>query len=227
MHWGLNPCRRKRNGPGAFARSTGPNTIDLRRINNALFDTYRYLHSPSNARGDGVKYNDSLSASFARFVRSAVQKSHLTKSERQVTLMIVNLWFYHKSGEGVIYPGREKIAKKLRVSVRTVASTLAILREAGALKVVSHLKGGGRAATRYKLKFVPLLLLCGCDLPDWMQTELRPILHDLPASNCTPKAQKIAPLSRAKIAHGKKKSAEPEKKQTEASRVDVCSRGQS
>lgn len=124
-------------------------------------------------------FRDSPEFAFRRLVRACIRKSDLTKSEQAVTTAVVNLWFHHKA-KGVVYPGRARLAKSAKVSVRTVASTLAKLRAAGVLRVVSHGKGG-RAATRYRLRFTPLFILCGADLPDWMEGELRPI----PMLDCT------------------------------------------
>jgi hypothetical protein len=149
------------------------------------------------------EFQSSQSAVFARMCRDAIRKSSLTKSQKEVTIVLVNIWFYHKGGKAVMHPGRKKVAKKARVSVRTVASTMDMLRAAGVLRVVSHAKGG-RTSTRYKLKFAPLLILCGCDLPEWMEGELMPILRDIQSGNCTLSETEIARLPSAKIAHGNK-----------------------
>lgn len=115
-------------------------------------------------------FRDSREALFRRLVREAVRKSDMTKSEKAVTLALANIWFHHKA-QGVMYPGREKIARREQVSIKTVTRTMAKLREAGCLVVVSHAKGG-RAATRYRLQTMRLMEFCGVDFPDSREGEL-------------------------------------------------------
>jgi hypothetical protein len=142
-----------------------------------------------------TNFKDSQEAAFRRLVRQAIRKADFTKSERDVTLALVNHWFHHKgSSGGLVHPGREKLAKRAKVSVRTVASTLAMLRAAGVLEPVSNLYGGKGKATAYRLQIHPLLTLCGCD---WVDD----FLHGMAAQNCTVSGQGIARYARAKIAH--------------------------
>lgn len=129
-----------------------------------------------------------------RLVRGAIRKGPFTKGQRDVTLAVVNHWFHHKGKNQPIHPGREKLAAKAKVSVRTVATTLAILRASGVLHAVSHLRGGHDTATKYKVNIPALLTLCGCDwLDDFIAGYTR---------NCTVEIAGIARLGRAKIAHG-------------------------
>lgn len=161
-------------------------------------------------------FRDSAASAFQRLVRTTIRKSGLTKGQQAVTLAVVNLWFHHKSGPGaVIYPGREKLAKKADVSVRTVATTLDMLRAAGVLRVVSHPKGG-RAATRYRVRVTPLLILCGADLPDWMEGELRLFT----GQSCTLSEPEIARFGSAKIAHGKKKKKYVSSDETQSDEIE-------
>lgn len=139
-------------------------------------------------------FKDSQEAAFRRMVRDAVRKAAMTKGERDVTLAIVNYWFHHKGTGKPIHPGREKLAKRAGVSLRTVASTLAMLRAAGVLNPVSNLKGGFKTATRYQVNVSALLSLCGCD---WLDDFLRGARSD-----CTVVNREFARLSHAKIAHG-------------------------
>ncbi len=129
-----------------------------------------------------------------RFVRSSIQRSPLTSAEAKITTALVNLWFHHKNGEGLIRPGREKVAKRARVSVRTVASCLLMLRENNVLKIVSHGNGGWHTATRYRLDIIALLELCGHKFP----AEFNGELHTLSGRDCT----HFAHAHREKIAHG-------------------------
>lgn len=172
------------------------------------------------ARGEMKTFRDSTAHAFQRLVRSAISKSTLTRSQQAVTLALVNQWFHHKA-KGEMHPGREKLADKARCSVRTVAATLSMLRAAGVIKATSY-ESGGRRATRYRLRFTPLLILCGADLPDWMEGELRPIqMQNCTVSegkNCTVSGAKIARLPRAKIAHGSKDVSSPEKSLSDSDR---------
>ena len=143
---------------------------------------------------DSRKFKDSQEAAFRRVVRDAVRKADFTKAERDVTLALVNFWFHHKSSGKPIHPGREKLAIRAGVSVRTVASTLAMLRAASVLVPVANLNGGFKTATRYTVNIPHLLTLCGCD---WLDHFLRGSNR-----NCTVAAMEIARLRRAKIAHG-------------------------
>lgn len=105
-------------------------------------------------------------------IRQAV-RSHrgFTKSERDVTLALINVWFHHKDGaEGYIHPGRRLLASRARVSQRTVTSLLARLRDAGVLVVLGHLNGGPHMATQYAVNEMALLDLCA---GDWVKRFLR------------------------------------------------------
>lgn len=145
-------------------------------------------------RNDITAFRDSQEAAFRRFVRGAVRRADLTKGERDVTLALLNFWLHHKGTGKPIHPGREKLAKRAGVSVRTVASSLAMLRAAGVLEVVSNLKGGFKTATKYSVNLRSLMHLCGCDWADEF-TRHAP-------TNCTVDKSGIARLSSAKIAHG-------------------------
>ena len=106
-------------------------------------------------------FKKSQEAAHRRFVRSMIRKGPFTKGERDVTLALVNYWFHHKGGaKDYIHPGRKKLAKKAGVSVRTVASTLALLRDWGAIKAVGHLNGLHGNATEYVVDEYALLAFC-------------------------------------------------------------------
>lgn len=104
---------------------------------------------------------------FRRLVRDAVRRGPFTKSERDVTLALVNLWLHHKGGpKPYVHPGRESLARKAGCTIKTVSRTLAKLRAAGIADVISNPRGGRDAATRYRLDVVALLAFCGCDWLD-------------------------------------------------------------
>lgn len=140
-----------------------------------------------------TSFKDSQEAAFRRLVRDAIRKGDFTKGERDVIIALVNHWFHHKGkNKGIVHPGRAKLAKKAGVSVRTVASTLAMLRAAGAISVVEY-PNGGRNASRYSINIRPLMTLCGCD---WVDDFLRGA-----ADNCTVYAAKIAQFPGSEL-HG-------------------------
>lgn len=101
-----------------------------------------------------------------RLVRDAIRKGPLTKSQRDVTLAVMNHWFHHKSKRAPIHPGREKLAAKAGVTVKTVSRTLAMLRSANVIVPVGGIRGGFHSATKYRVQIGPLMTLCGCDWLD-------------------------------------------------------------
>jgi hypothetical protein len=109
-----------------------------------------------------------------QFMRRAVRKAKISKNERDVVLALMNIWFVRKS-DGEMHPGRKKIAKMAGVSIRTVASIMARMRETEALLVVSHGKGG-RASTRYRMNLENLILFLGYEMPRVIEGELRKIV---------------------------------------------------
>ena len=149
---------------------------------------------------------NSQEAAFRRIVRDAIRKSSLTKSEQAVVTAVVNLWFHHKAS-GVMHPGREKIAKRACVSIKTVTRTLAKMADAGCLVVVSH-QNGGRAATRYRLRIVPLLALCGARIPEWISGEIVPQpegeMSRFLKTECPALVKKCPALGGDKMSHGLK-----------------------
>jgi len=134
-----------------------------------------------------------------RVVREAIRKSGFTKSERDIITAMVNLWFYHKSGpKGYIHPGRTKLAKKARCSIRTVSACLTKLRASGVVKAVANPNGEGQHPTYYTVNLRLLLDTCGCVFPEELEGHLVPYVTE---PNCTPLSQRIAHHWRAEIAH--------------------------
>lgn len=106
-------------------------------------------------------FKDSQEAAFRRVIRQAIRRGPFSKSERDVTLAFVNHWFQHRNSEKkVVHPGRRKLAKRAGVSVRTVASTLDLLRRHGAIVAVAHLHGLHGNATEYVVNVPALTDLC-------------------------------------------------------------------
>lgn len=106
-------------------------------------------------------FADSQEASFRRLIRDAIRKGPFTKSERDVTLAFVNHWFHHRNGsKRVIHPGRDKLAKKAGVTIKTVSRCLDVLRHYGAIEATACLHGLHGKATEYTVDVVRLLALC-------------------------------------------------------------------
>ena len=106
-----------------------------------------------------VDFKQSRSAEEQRQIRAIVRKikrDKLTKGQRDVLTVIVNQWFHHRNGpEGVIRPGKERIAKRANVCIRTVATALELFRSMGIICAVQYAKGGTKA-TRYTVNLTAL-----------------------------------------------------------------------
>lgn len=106
-------------------------------------------------------FRASKKAGDVAFLRQAIRKAKITRAERDITIRIINLWYYHKDGpEKLIRPGRKLLARQCKCSVRTVASCLKKLREAKVLKTIAYQRGGNKA-TRYQVMEANLLRFCG------------------------------------------------------------------
>lgn len=108
-----------------------------------------------------TSFKDSQEAAFRRVMRRTIRSGPFTRSEREVVLAFVNHWFHHRnSTKGVVHPGRKKLAKRAKVSIRTVASVLDLLRKYRAIEAVAHLHGLHGNATEYTVNVVALTELC-------------------------------------------------------------------
>ena len=97
-------------------------------------------------------FEKSQEAAFRRNLRRIITQSNLTRCERDITMALVNHWLHHrKKNDGVVHPGREKLAKRSGASLASVKRTLAMLRDAKVVRAVAHLEGRGRCATEYRL----------------------------------------------------------------------------
>ena len=143
-------------------------------------------HSPN--------FRDSQEAAFQRIVRSAVRNGPFTKGERDVVLAIINHWFHHKTKNEPIHPGRGALARKAKVTEKTVSRTLGKLRAAVVLIPVSNLKGGYQTATRYRVNIPALMTLCGCD---WLDQFMRGHRQNVPVVSA-----KMSRLRGDKMSHG-------------------------
>lgn len=144
-------------------------------------------------------YKDSAEAAARKVVRDMIRKAGFSRSEREVILAVVNLWFYHKNGlKGYIHPGRKLLAKRADVSIRTVATTLGKLRDAGVLQAIANRKGEGQKPTHYTVDLIALFEACGHEFPKELEGNLVPVFS---GTNCTPLYSEIAHHWRAEIAH--------------------------
>ena len=133
-------------------------------------------------------FKDSQEAAYRRIVRGAIRKADFTKSERDVTMALVNFWFHHKGTGKPIHPGREKLANRAGVTVKTVSRVLSMLRAANVLEAVSCLNGNHGNATRYRVNIHPLMTLCGCD---WIDQFVRGAFQNVPPC----KSKNVPPLA--------------------------------
>lgn len=95
-------------------------------------------------------------AEVRRIIRK-IRRVMLTKSERDILMAVVNLWFHHANGPlGYIHPGCETLANRANVSVITVKRALSRLRDYGVISAINHAKGGRNHATDYTVNLIKL-----------------------------------------------------------------------
>lgn len=116
-------------------------------------------------------------------VNKAFREGQFSRTERDVALAILNLWFHHRGAQmmGVIRPGRKYLAKHCGCCVRTVASVLKRLREANILLTIAYAKGG-RRATQYRLDTHALMVWCGVKFPEVANGALKLLARPLKAA---------------------------------------------
>jgi hypothetical protein len=134
------------------------------------------------------KFLDSDEAAFRRIVRDCIAKGPFTKSERDVTKAFFEHWFYHKSGpRNYVHPGRERIAKRAKVDVKTVSRAFAMLRAAGVIEAIASAKGQGKKPTKYVVNVIALFTLCGAGWADHFVKNVPPRIpkmsHQVPGQN--------------------------------------------
>ena len=151
-----------------------------------------------NERANMPNFKNSNEAALRRFVRSAIKHSDLSRANKDVTTAIVNLWFHHRNGpEGVIHPGRDKLAKSAKCTVKSVSRCLSMLKVAGVVVAVKY-ENGGQLSTRYRVRIGALLALCGCDIPG----EIGGQLYAIPSKNVPVEKSKMSRFTRDKMSHG-------------------------
>jgi hypothetical protein len=126
-------------------------------------------------RPNSVKdYASSQEATFRRRMRDHVRKSALTRAEKDILTAFLNHWFVHRH-KGAVHPGKAKLAKKAKVSARSVKYTLSLLRTLKVLKAVAYETGNvsgerGRA-TEYEVDAAKLVSMC--ELPPEVMRAVR------------------------------------------------------
>jgi hypothetical protein len=108
-------------------------------------------------------FASSQEAAFRRTTRDTVRRSNLTRTEKEILLAFLNHWFVRRH-KGPVHPGRKKLAKKAKASVRAVNYTLSMLRDFGVITAVAYATGnaGGEKgrATEYEVDTSKLLIMC-------------------------------------------------------------------
>ena len=99
-----------------------------------------------------------------KLVEKAAGRKKLTPMQAALLRRLVNLWIAHRNGEGVIRPGRKRLAKQVGCSVDTVRVALGEFRSRGILRVVRHSEGG-RHPTHYTLDLQALREHYGPPIP--------------------------------------------------------------
>lgn len=141
-------------------------------------------------------FKDSQEFAFRRAVRSEIRRTKsLTRAQRDVVLALFDLWCHHKA-KGSIAPKRAVMARKCRVSERTVASVLAGLRDAGVLVTLNRGTGGRGKATSYCMDVLALLRMIGAPLPETAPGELVLMAATTPLKRVYAKRRAIAPSRR-------------------------------
>lgn len=98
----------------------------------------------------GKSFAESREAAFRAKLRDLIKRGPFTKSERDVLRAFIDHWLHHrKMKQGVVYPGRKRLAKKANVTTRTVTSALAFFRASGMIVAVARLEGLDGKATEY------------------------------------------------------------------------------
>ena len=84
-----------------------------------------------------------------REFRVMIDASSLTPCQKLFLKDLVNLWIVHRNGVGFIHPGRERLARKHRKTIKSVSRAFSLYRDAGFIKAVAYEAGGMGKATCY------------------------------------------------------------------------------
>lgn len=120
---------------------------------------------------NSISFADSQEAIFRRSVRRSVRTSPLTKGQRDVLMAFMNHWMHHrKSKDGMVHPGREKIAKKAGVTIKTVSRLFEVLRFYDVISAEAHLNGLNGCATLYSVNTIRFFEFCAMKRDDVRNT---------------------------------------------------------
>ena len=118
-----------------------------------------------------TSFKDSQEATFRRRIREAIRKGPFTKGQRDALLAFMNHWMHHrKSKDGIVHPGRKKIAKQSGVTIKTVSRLFNALRLTGVITAEDSLHGLHGNATEYSVNVMRLLHVCAMSKTDWRRT---------------------------------------------------------
>lgn len=84
-----------------------------------------------------------------REFRVMIDRSGLTACQKLFLKDLVNLWIVHRNDAGFIHPGRERLARKHRKTIKSVSRAFALFRDMGFVKAVAYEAGGMGKATCY------------------------------------------------------------------------------
>lgn len=117
------------------------------------------------------EFKDSQEASFRRVIRDEIRRGPFSKGQRDALLAFMNHWFAHRNSKcGIVHPGRQKIAKKAGVTIKTVSRLFEILRLYGVIEASDHLNGLRGNATEYTVDTEVLGAVCRLKKAEWRQT---------------------------------------------------------
>lgn len=121
----------------------------------------------------------------------------LTNSEVRVLVAMTNLWLYHRNGpKGFIHPGCDLLAKKAKVSRKTVSRALELFRKIGIADDIKHIKGGNGRATQYQLDTMKIQKLFDPSGVTELRGQIVPFSGTFAAQNVSLKAGQNVPLSK-------------------------------
>lgn len=159
-----------------------------------MADTIQY--SIPAAQGN-VPFGQTPAGQERRLLRRLVERAKgVSLRESTALIFLLNRWFYHRGGKGVIHPGAEEVAKAARCCLRTAKAILKKLRNWGFIVAVQYAKGG-RNATRYMVDTRRILVTLG-NMPKVAEGDLVPfekqdvpagvepqVANDKPCNSCT------------------------------------------
>lgn len=137
-------------------------------------------------------------AALRRVFRQAVKRSSMTRTEKEITMVILNLWLYYRHSTGFIHPSKALIARRAKCSRASVKRCLQTLKTVGVLIVIRHAKGGKRLAPHYLMDMSQLAEFCGAGIPAEFEGILAEFDDAIAAFRAAGKGLKTAPSKGSK-----------------------------